>query len=217
MALFLQHKDSNCHWAVWKVEETMEDLLSMLPHAERYRQEVERFSSVHRRLEWCAVRVLLHFMLGKETEILYYSNGKPYLADASCPLSISHTKGYVAVILGRPGEEVGIDIEQYGERVRKVSSRFMRTDEQAAYYKGTDTWGLLLHWSAKETLFKCMNSDGVDFCEHLRIFPFDVSSEGTFEAVEYRTAACRRFLVHYCLYTDFVLTYSYLPSIIVLE
>ena len=169
----------------------MEDLLSMLPHAERYRQEVERFSSVHRRLEWCAVRVL--------------------------PLSISHTKGYVAVILGRPGEEVGIDIEQYGERVRKVSSRFMRTDEQAAYYKGTDTWGLLLHWSAKETLFKCMNSDGVDFCEHLRIFPFDVSSEGTFEAVEYRTAACRRFLVHYCLYTDFVLTYSYLPSIIVLE
>ena len=212
MALFLQHKDNNCHWAVWKVGETVEDLLSMLPHAGNYRQKAAHFSSVHRRLEWCAVRVLLYAMLGEEKEILYRSTGKPYLADASWALSISHTKGYVAVILGRPDEEVGIDIEQYGERVHNVSARFMRTDEQSAWYKGTDTWGLLLHWSAKETMFKCLDADGVDFREHLRIFPFDVSSEGAFEAVEYRTKACRKFLIRYCLYPDFVLTYACLPS-----
>lgn len=211
MALYLQHKDSDCHWAVWKVEETVEDLLSMLPHAESYKQEAEHFLSVHRRLEWCAVRVLLYSMLGEEKEILYRSSGKPYLVDASRSLSISHTKGYVAVILGRPDWEVGIDIEQFGERVRKVSDRFMRPDERVVSYKGTETWSLLLHWSAKETLFKCLNSDGVDFRDHLRIFPFDISSEGMFEAVEYRTEACRKFLVHYCLNPDYVLTYVCLP------
>lgn len=208
MALFLQHQDDNCRWAVWKMEETVDALLHMFPHAENYKQKIESFSSVHRRLEWCAVRVLLYSILGEEKEILYHSSGKPYLADASCSLSISHTKGYVAVILGRPDEEVGIDIEQYGERVRKVSARFMRADELPGCYCGSDTWGLLLHWSAKETMFKCLNAAEVDFREHLQIFPFMVSCEGTFNAVEYRTPRNIHFELHYRISSDFVLTYT---------
>lgn len=31
MALFLQHQGEDCHWAVWKLEETLEELLSLLP------------------------------------------------------------------------------------------------------------------------------------------------------------------------------------------
>ena len=48
----------------------------------------------------------------------------------------------------------------------------MRTDEPSVFVSGTDTWALLLHWSAKEVMFKCMNTPEVDFREHLRIFPF---------------------------------------------
>ena len=149
MALFLQHQGEDCHWAVWKLEETLEELLSLLPDSRKYRQEVEKFSSAHRRLEWCAVRVLLYTILGVEKEIRYQDSGKPYLADKSFSLSISHTKGYVAVILGDINKEVGIDIEQYGERVRKVAHKFVRDDELPGAYEGTDTWGMLLHWSAK--------------------------------------------------------------------
>lgn len=93
MALFLQHQGEDCHWAVWKLEETLEELLSLLPDSRKYRQEVEKFSSAHRRLEWCAVRVLLYTILGVEKEIRYQDSGKPYLADKSFSLSISHTKG----------------------------------------------------------------------------------------------------------------------------
>lgn len=150
MALFLQHQGEDCHWAVWKLEETLEELLSLLPDSRKYRQEVEKFSSAHRRLEWCAVRVLLYTILGVEKEIRYQDSGKPYLADKSFSLSISHTKGYVAVILGDINKEVGIDIEQYGERVRKVAHKFVRDDELPGAYEGTDTWGMLLHWSAKK-------------------------------------------------------------------
>ena len=76
----------------------------------------------------------------------------------SASISISHTKGYVAVLLGGPEKEVGIDVECYGERVRKVAHKFVREDESVSWYKGTETWSLLLHWSAKETMFKCMNT-----------------------------------------------------------
>lgn len=208
MPLFLQHTASSYRWGIWKTEESWEELLAMLPHQEVYREGVRRFTAVHRRLEWLAVRVLLYTLLGEEKEISYYSSGKPYLADASASFSISHTKGYVAVVLGEPNREVGIDIEQYGERVRKVAHKFMRQDEQVSLFQGTDIWSLLLHWSTKETLFKCLNASEVDFREHLRILPFTIQEIGVLVAEEYRTAEQRRFSIRYRLFPDFVLTLS---------
>lgn len=182
----------------------------MLPRQEVYREGMQRFTAVHRRLEWLAVRVLLYTLsAGEEKEIAYRPNGKPYLTDASASLSISHTKGYVAVVLGEPGREVGIDIEQYGERVRKVAHKFMREDEQLSVFRGTDTWSLLLHWSAKETMFKCLNASEVDFRRHMRILPFAVNENGVFSAEEYRTVEKRRFTIRYYLFPDFVLTLGF--------
>ena len=113
-----------------------------------------------------------------------------------------------AVLLGGPEKEVGIDVECYGERVRKVAHKFVREDESVSWYKGTETWSLLLHWSAKETMFKCMNTSDVDFRKHLHILPFTVEEQGVFSAVEYRTAEKRNFRIHYYLFPDFVLTLS---------
>lgn len=208
MPLFLQHTDSSCQWGVWKTDETLDELLAMLPSKDVYLQGMQRFKAEYRRLEWLAVRVLLYTLLGEEKEIAYYPTGKPYLADASASISISHTKGYVAVVLGMPDKEVGIDIEQYGERVRRVAHKFMREDEEASLFRGTEIWSLLLHWSAKETMFKCMNASDVDFREHMRVLPFPVNESGIFSAEEYRTAEKRRFTIHYYLSSDFVLTLS---------
>ena len=130
------------------------------------------------------------------------------LADGSFSISISHTKGYVAVLLSEPGKRVGIDIECYSERVRKVAHKFMREDEKKSLFKGTETWSLLLHWSAKETMFKCMNASDVDFREHLHVMPFTPDEQGVFSAAEYRTAEKQIFQIYYYLFSDFVLTLS---------
>lgn len=79
-------------------------------------------------------------MLKEDKQIGYSSEGKPFLTDDSFFISISHTKGYVAVILN-PKTPVGIDIEQYGKRVHKVFDRFIRPDEQVEAYQGDTTWG----------------------------------------------------------------------------
>lgn len=208
MSLFLQHTTPSYQWGIWKTDETLDNLLTMLPHREAYLEGMQRFTAEHRRLEWLAVRVLLYTLLGEEKEIAYYPSRKPYLADGSASISISHTKGYVAVLLGTRGKEVGIDIEQYGERVRRVAHKFMREDEEASLFRGTEIWSLLLHWSAKETMFKCMNASDVDFREHMRVLPFSVGESGIFSAEEYRTAEKRKFAIHYYLSSDFVLTLS---------
>lgn len=59
-------------------------------------------------------------MLQEDKEIGYSSEGKPHLTDNSSFISISHTKGYVAVILSSVAP-VGIDIEQYGQRVKECT------------------------------------------------------------------------------------------------
>lgn len=208
MALFLEHKEDVLMWGVWQTEESVEQLLALLPSPAQYEAELLRLAAPHRRREWLAVRVLLYRLLGEEKNISYHSNGKPYLADRSCFISISHTRGYVAVILSSQAE-VGIDIEQYGSRVHKVAHKYMRPDEVPAPYEGDDTWSLLLHWSAKEVMFKCMDASGVNFREHLHVLPFEVKESGEFCAREYRTARQTQFLIRYLLHPCFVMTWCY--------
>lgn len=208
MSLLILHASPTCQWGIWEMSETEDEMLAKFSRKEAYLQDVKRFSAQHRRLEWLSVRSLLYCMLGEEKTIAYHPSGKPYLKDSPISISISHTKGYVAVIIGEPGLIVGIDIEQYSERVHKVAHKFMREDEIPSLYQGTDTWALLLHWSAKEVMFKCMDTPEVDFREHLRIFPFAVDTEGVFEAQEYRTPEQRKFRIHYATHPDFVLTWK---------
>ena len=82
----------------------------------------------------------------------YHESGRPYLEDDNLSISISHTKGYVAVIVSDK-TDVGIDIEHYAQRIHKVAFQFMRADEPVDEYRGDTTWKLLLHWSVKEPMF----------------------------------------------------------------
>ncbi|MDR0895300.1 MAG: 4'-phosphopantetheinyl transferase superfamily protein [Prevotellaceae bacterium] len=208
MSLFVQHETPLLKWGIWQLTESWEQLADRLPH---HRQQAEQFGTPHRRQEWLAVRALIASLCGKEETVAYHPNGKPYLVDNSHSISISHTRGYAAVIMGKPDKEVGIDIEQYGERVHRVAHKFMRTDESVqatVQTEQTDTYSLLLHWSAKETMFKCLHTTDVDFREHLRIFPFVMNDKGSMQAQEYRTPEQQLFTIEYELHTDFVLTYT---------
>lgn len=208
MASFLQYKTNGIQWAVWKMEESLDVLLLLLPGARRAfcEQELNRFVSERRKMEWLSVRVLLYSMLQEDKEIGYSPEGKPYLTDHSFFISISHTKGYVAVILS-PIAPVGIDIEQYGHRVKRVYDRFIRPDEQVEPYLGDVTWSMLLHWSAKETIFKSMENADADL-RKLCLSHFVPQEEGTFQVQEYATEQQQSFTVGYRISPDFVLTWT---------
>lgn len=207
MSLYRTYRKGSLTVAIWKVDETVDQLCSMFRHFSIVEEGFTRLSAEKRKQEWLAVRVLLKEMLGEEKEIGYLPSGKPYLKDKSMHVSFSHTNGYVAVAL-HPTDEVGVDIEQYGTRVQRVASRFIREDEKVSVASGDEIYGLLLHWSAKETMFKLMDEQAVDFIDHLHIQPFVLQKEGSFEAREYRSDKERRFLIHYDTHPDYVLTYA---------
>lgn len=207
MPLYRTYKQDDLWVGVWKVDETVEQLRSMFHQFSIYEEGFSRFSAEKRKQEWLAVRVLLKELLNEEKEIGYHPSGKPYLKDGSLHVSFSHTVGYVAVAL-HPTMEVGVDIEQYGVRVKRVASRFIREDELSSITSGDEIYGMLLHWSAKETMFKLMNDEAVDFIDHLHIQPFQMEDSGTMEALEYRSGKNREFHIHYDTHSDYVLTYA---------
>lgn len=206
MGLYKQFISEKYQWGIWKVTENLDELRALLPdHGVAYLSELNSFKSDSRKIEWLAVRVLLYVLTGKSMPIGYRSNGKPYLADGKTHLSISHTKGYVSVIVSQTNE-VGIDIEKMGERVHKVAHKFVRDDEYVPEDPILKTQALLLIWSAKETMFKCMNEEAVDFREHLHVGLSQI--DGTwFLGKETRSRHGRTFLINYMLDPDFVMTW----------
>lgn len=211
MPLYRKYQQENYTVAVWKVEETFDQLRAMFNDFSLYEEGFARFTSEKRKVEWLAVRALLKDLCGAEKEIDYLPSGKPFLKDGSANISFSHTNGYVAVAYSKDCE-VSVDIEQFGARVKRVAHKFIREDEQVSLLRGDEICAMLLHWSAKESLFKLMDTEGVDFTEHLHIHPFLPSSEGQMSAEEYRTGRNLHFNIHYHTHPDYVLTYAFILS-----
>ena len=134
--------------------------------------------------------------------------GKPGIFDESVHISISHTQGWVVVaVADRP---VGIDIETWGKRALKVSERFLGMEEREMLKCDVPDDVATLLWSAKESMFKILGIEGVDFARHLSISPFRYTpSSGEarcFEAEEFRSGQNRHFRIYYICLPDFVLT-----------
>lgn len=194
-------------WGIWKFGESSDELFTMLDEGDVYLSELSAIRMEHRRQEWLASRVLLQQMLGRFSRIAYHPNGAPYLPDEKLHISISHTKGYAAVLL-QDHPAAGIDIEYRSDRVLKIRSRFMNPEEEAALDKEHETEHLLIHWCAKEALFKMIGQTDVDFCKHLHVCPFEYADEGTFTAYETRTDKCVKYKLGYLVHPDFVMVWS---------
>lgn len=206
MSLFLKKEWKEGVLGIWHMDESWEELCASLHDQNLGQEAIRRFKATHRRMEWIAVRRLIQEILPYPVTIGYYPSGKPYLIDSPLHISISHTLEYVAVIL-HP-QPVGLDIEQYGQQVHRITSRFIRKDEVINSFSGEDTWSLLLHWSAKETMFKYLDMENVDLINQLHVFPFTPQTEGSFSAQETKTEQKRIFNIQYLLCKDFVLTYT---------
>jgi phosphopantetheinyl transferase len=191
---------------VWKVNESADELLSLLTQTDRYLLFLEKMRTENRKTEWLAVRVLLKELLGKETVIAYHDNGAPYLPERDLFISISHTKGYVAVLLlDKP--PAGIDIEYRANRILKVRSRFISPEEDSRIDPANETDHLLIYWCAKEALFKMMGQHEVDFAKHIHIAPFPYKKSGDLAITETRTSQAASYLFTYRVDTDFVLVF----------
>lgn len=193
---------------LWQIDESVGAFFKKYPWTQKYQVDLERqYPNDVRKLEFLATRVLLHDILLSEGyskrkisdlgEISYDLNGKPLLKGYQ--ISISHTKGYAAVIISKE-KRVGVDIEYLDNRVQRVASKFLRKDEKA-----DDLDSLLIHWCGKETVYKLFSEEKLRF-QDMRVAPFDAMSDWSCEIMDLKSKC--KVLVDFELTMDFVLTYA---------
>lgn len=193
---------------LWQMDESPEQLFDLYPHLLPYRSSLDdKYKNDGRKLEFLAIRALMYEMLrvnGASKGLLSHAGdfnhngqGKPLFRGYH--VSISHTKGYAALILSKKSE-VAVDIEYMSDRVERIASKFLRKDERADSLDSK-----LVHWCAKETVFKLFSEENLLF-EDMRVKPFDTMSDWACDVENLKSGKTAR--VDFELAMDFVLTYS---------
>ena len=193
---------------LWQMDESPEQLFDLYPHLLPYRSSLDdKYKNDGRKLEFLAIRALMYEMLrvnGASKGLLSHAGdfthngqGKPLFRGYH--VSISHTKGYAALILSKKSE-VAVDIEYMSDGVERIASKFLRKDERADSLDAK-----LVHWCAKETVFKLFSEENLLF-KDMRVKPFDTMADWACDVENLKSGKTAR--VDFELAMDFVLTYS---------
>lgn len=198
----IENLEEDVRLGLWKIEETPEEMLLRDASLKAVCDTASSCHSEVRKMERLCIHELLYQMTGlKGTVIDHDPSSKPLLEGFN--LSISHTRGYAALILSSR-RDVAVDIEYMSERVNRIASKFIRADEVAP-----DTVSRLVNWSAKETIYKLFSDEDLQYFE-MRLLPFLPERHGSLLVEDLKKEKLAR--VFYRVNEEYVLSYSYPPS-----
>lgn len=163
--------DITAELGIWQITEPeawfMEELLLYPP-------ELRQLSDIRgrRRVEWLAVRQLVHQMSGRPTRGAFIKDefGKPHLDKSEYHISISHSNALAAAIASP--SLCGIDIQFIVPKITRLAHKFLCPPEAKSIAPETELDQLHFYWGAKEALYKAHGRRKLDFIKHIQIEPF---------------------------------------------
>lgn len=168
MPLLINRYENSFRLALWKLTETV-DFFEDKAHLSAADVKLyDKISNETRKKEWLAVRILLNEVLGFWPNISYMETGKPILNNHTRHLSISHSKEMVGILLST-SPYAGIDIEKTSRNIDKVLNRFLSGKELKKIETGSNPYRKIIHWCAKEAIFKSVNESNIDFLNQIKI------------------------------------------------
>jgi len=182
---------------LWQITESVDEFLKLNPNLDFAYNSISLYRSEARKRESLAIYTLLYKLTGNsKLQIEHNSNGKPIVDGLN--VSISHTKGYAALIISKT-KNVAVDIEYVSSRISKIVDKFIRKDEDASCLEYQ-----LINWSTKEAVYKFYSEQNLQYFE-MRLKPYDMRPYGIIEVENLK----KEFLTHvnYRINKYYVLTY----------
>jgi len=187
---------------IWKITEDEVFLSLGLSLSQEALERLSlRKSEVHRK-GYLAIRQLLK-SCGITPEIHKYDqDGAPFLTDGRY-LSITHTKNMAAIAISV--FPVGIDLEHYQKKIKKISTRFLHQEESKDHYKTDNIEFLTQIWTAKEAIYKAFRTSGIQFNTQLLVEPFHSKAAKGVGHVFHQDKDWR-YLLNFIYFKDYCLT-----------
>jgi phosphopantetheinyl transferase len=202
---------------IWQIDESWQDLLNMLDGNEKYAETIQDIKSEKRRCEWLATRVLLKNILGRDVIIGYKESGAPYLIGRNSNISISHTRGFASLIISDDSIP-GIDIEYHSDRAWRLRKKYLNKNELMLFDNIDKLYSLpgnreqtlaIILWCAKETVYKIVQLEKIDFTHHIEIIPISISgSQGKLRAIETKDLCNHEFIISYQITDRYIITWK---------
>ena len=153
---------------IWKIDEGEEFFKNQLLVSELN----TKLKSKKQKLEWLSSRYLFKSLANiSPYQIIKDEFGKPHFnaPEQQNHLSISHSNGYAAVALS--GENIGIDIQTYVEKIYRIKKKFTSESECAKFNDEELNEIQVLHliWTIKESVFKLYGRKELPFIEGIQI------------------------------------------------
>jgi len=201
------HLNEHTLMGVWKIEEDLKTLLSMVDMDQNDRKRYKTFRSTSRKLEFLSVRALLKELLGPDARIVYNKNNKPFLKDGSHFISITHSNKLTAIMLSTR-ERIGIDLEYMSSNINALSFKFINKKERITRERDKKKYHLYLHWCAKEALYKICDKEGINIKKNITIYPFELSESGDIKGKVHSKKINEIFDLHYTRYDNYTLVWT---------
>ncbi len=192
---------------VWKIEEDLETLLTMVDMSPEDRKRYEVFRSNSRKTEFLSVRALLAEMLGRDARIVYNKNNKPFIKDGSHFISITHSNKLTAILISKD-ERVGIDLEYMRVNINAFASKFLNKREKITRRWADRTYHLYIHWCAKEAMYKICDKEGINIVNDITIEPFEVRESGEIKGTVKNQRIDDRFSLYYSRYDNYTIVWT---------
>jgi len=199
--------EGGCKLGIWEITESYDELRSKLSLESEEVKTLERFRNPNRKLEWLSVRNLANELTGINSRIIYNEDRKPFLLDNSSHISISHSKDYTSIMLGR-GKKVGIDLEYMSHRISSIADRFINDKEKITSTQELVRYHLYIHWCAKEALYKICDKRNINFKKNLIISPFDPQEEGIINGTVDNINGVDDYELYYRRMEDYILVWT---------
>lgn len=164
MPLVLKKEENNVLIYIWKIQESLEELVQLYPNL-----EFPKYKSIKRNLESICSRVLL-YKHSKNLKISYSENGSPLLNNHQ-HISISHSGNLVCIAIS--DNKIGVDIDEISEKSRKTQSKFVNPNQTNLTKNKTS-----LIWCIKESVYKFHKKGNVNFKRDISLQNFVPKSEG---------------------------------------
>jgi phosphopantetheinyl transferase len=176
MPFIYKIEDSNFKLGVWEITEEKDFFYTKLGFCSTKK-------SGSKRLQYMASRLIL-----KELDSDFdYNNcndwmlNKPFYIDNSYYFNISHSGIFVVAILSKE-MNVGIDVQQYTDRINTIRFKFLNREEielLAKFNRNEQCDISLLFWTVKESILKYIGNSAFDYLNDITIHEYNPNSNNS--------------------------------------
>ena len=162
-------KENNIYtYTLWRIDESLDDLIEQLKPNKEELIAIERFNDIKRKKQNISARLMLNLLSNKKEILSYSKNGKPK-SKLFKNISISHSNKYCMLLTSN--NNIGIDIQYKNPNIEKISNKFLNNTEKNHINKKNNVEEMHFIWCAKESIYKTLNNLPCSFKTNLEIEP----------------------------------------------